>query len=62
MVAPIALFPDKLVALVLAGATYPDQVTAANNWVRAISTYCPDVVVIQYYSKTYEFVAGTCVA
>ncbi|VWC99988.1 hypothetical protein BLA18112_03917 [Burkholderia lata] len=33
MVAPIALFPDKLVALVLAGATYPDQVSAANNWV-----------------------------
>ncbi|WP_176045978.1 DUF3300 domain-containing protein [Burkholderia sp. BCC1644] len=33
MVAPIALFPDKLVALVLAGATYPDQATAANNWV-----------------------------
>ncbi|HIH2762051.1 TPA: DUF3300 domain-containing protein, partial [Burkholderia lata] len=32
MVAPVALFPDKLVALVLAGATYPDQVTAANNW------------------------------
>ncbi len=33
MVAPIALFPDKLVALVLAGATYPDQMTAANTWV-----------------------------
>ncbi|NTZ08111.1 DUF3300 domain-containing protein [Burkholderia metallica] len=33
MVAPIALFPDKLVALVLAGATYPDQVAAANTWV-----------------------------
>ncbi|AXF24128.1 DUF3300 domain-containing protein [Burkholderia pyrrocinia] len=33
MVSPIALFPDKLVALVLAGATYPDQVTAANTWV-----------------------------
>ncbi len=32
MVAPIALFPDKLVALVLAGATYPDQITAANAW------------------------------
>lgn len=32
MVAPIALFPDKLVALVLAGATYPDQITAANTW------------------------------
>lgn len=33
MVAPIALFPDKLVALVLAGATYPDQIAAANTWV-----------------------------
>ncbi|WP_413458252.1 DUF3300 domain-containing protein [Herbaspirillum huttiense] len=32
MVAPIALFPDKLVAQVLAGATYPDQVVAANQW------------------------------
>ena len=32
MVSPISLFPDKLVALVLAGATYPDQVTAANTW------------------------------
>ena len=31
MVAPIALFPDKLVAIVLAGATYPDQITAADN-------------------------------
>lgn len=32
MVAPIALFPDKLVAQVLAGSTYPDQVTAADNF------------------------------
>ncbi len=32
MVAPIALFPDKLVAQVLAGSTYPDQITAANQW------------------------------
>lgn len=32
MVAPIALFPDKLVAQVLAGSTYPDQIVAANQW------------------------------
>ena len=31
MVAPIALFPDKLVAQVLAGSTYPDQITAADD-------------------------------
>lgn len=32
MVAPIALYPDKLVAQLLAAATYPDQVTAAQAW------------------------------
>jgi len=32
MVAPIALYPDKLVAQVLAGATYPEQITAAHDW------------------------------
>ena len=32
MVAPIALFPDKLVGQVLASATYPEQITAANQW------------------------------
>jgi hypothetical protein len=32
MVAPIALFPDKLVGQVLAGATYPEQISAANQW------------------------------
>lgn len=32
MVAPIALYPDKLVAQVLAGATYPQQITQADQW------------------------------
>ncbi|MBS0508789.1 MAG: DUF3300 domain-containing protein, partial [Proteobacteria bacterium] len=32
MVAPIALYPDKLVAQVLAASTYPDQVGAAETW------------------------------
>ncbi|OOG59900.1 DUF3300 domain-containing protein [Rhodanobacter sp. C03] len=31
LVAPIALFPDNLVAQVLAGSTYPEQITAADN-------------------------------
>jgi hypothetical protein len=34
LVAPIALFPDNLVAQVLAASTYPDQVTAANTWLQ----------------------------
>ncbi|MEQ6472622.1 DUF3300 domain-containing protein [Comamonas sp. wu1-DMT] len=32
MVAPIALYPDKLVAQILAGATYPDQISTAETW------------------------------
>lgn len=35
IVAPIALYPDELVAQVLGAATYPDQVTEANDWLRA---------------------------
>jgi hypothetical protein len=38
LVAPIALFPDNLVAQVLAGSTYPDQITAANAWLQQNSS------------------------
>jgi hypothetical protein len=34
LVAPIALFPDNLVAQVLAGSTFPDQITAAWQWLQ----------------------------
>src|ERR1700691_3994802 len=32
LVAPFALYPDALVAQVLTGATYPDQIAAADVW------------------------------
>lgn len=35
IVAPIALYPDQLVAQILGAATYPDQVTAAGNWMNS---------------------------
>jgi hypothetical protein len=38
LVAPIALFPDNLVAQVLAASTYPDQVTAAYQWLQQNSS------------------------
>jgi hypothetical protein len=34
LVAPIALYPDALVAQVLGAATFPDQVTDANGWLK----------------------------
>lgn len=32
--APVALYPDSLLGLVLVASTYPDQVVAANQWVK----------------------------
>jgi Protein of unknown function (DUF3300) len=32
LVAPIALYPDPLVAQILTAATYPDQIASANAW------------------------------
>ena len=34
LVAPIALYPDALVAQILGGATFPDQIAAANNFLQ----------------------------
>jgi hypothetical protein len=34
LVAPIALYPDSLVAQILTGATYPQQIMDADNWMR----------------------------
>jgi hypothetical protein len=34
LVAPIALYPDNLVAVVLAAATFPDQVAIADYWLQ----------------------------
>src|SRR6202789_1769484 len=34
LVAPIALYPDALVAQVLGAATFPDQIAVANNWLQ----------------------------
>jgi hypothetical protein len=41
LVAPIALYPDSLVAQVLAAATYPQQVVAAEQFVQQSGNYPP---------------------
>jgi uncharacterized membrane protein YgcG len=38
LVAPIALYPDALVAQVLAASTYPNEVTEADEWLKANSS------------------------
>ena len=34
LVSPIALYPDSLVAQILAAATFPDQIAVANYWLQ----------------------------
>src|SRR5712672_4419454 len=38
LVAPIALYPDALVAQILGAATFPDQVAFAANWLKLNSS------------------------
>jgi len=42
LVAPIALYPDELVAQVLAASTQPGQVVQANRWLQQHSNLRPD--------------------
>ena len=42
LVAPVALYPDALVAQVLTAATYPDQVKQADEWVQQNSRMPPE--------------------
>ena len=38
LVAPIALYPDSLVAQILGAATFPDQIAAAASWLKQYSS------------------------
>jgi len=42
LVAPIALYPDSLVAQVLTAATYPQQVQEASNWLAQTANMPPE--------------------
>jgi hypothetical protein len=44
LVAPIALYPDALVAQILAASTYPAQVSAADQWLRSLGNAAPEQV------------------
>ena len=44
LVAPIALYPDSLVAQVLAGSTFPAQVVEADRWVQANTNLTGDAL------------------
>ena len=54
LLAPVALYPDPLLAQVLVAATFPDQVEQAARWVRANGAYRIDE---QYWDVSVKSVA-----
>jgi hypothetical protein len=54
LVAPIALYPDALIAQVLAASTYPAQVASADHWLRAQGNVSPDQVAAGADAQTWD--------
>jgi hypothetical protein len=54
MVAPIALYPDALVAQVLAAATYPAQVVGADHWLQGQGYASPDQIAYGADQQTWD--------
>jgi len=44
LVAPIALYPDTLVAQIMAASTYPAEIAAADQWVRSMAGAPPEQI------------------
>jgi hypothetical protein len=54
LVAPIALYPDGLVAQILAAATYPAQVVGADHWLRTQGYASPDQIVYGADAQSWD--------
>jgi hypothetical protein len=54
LVAPIALYPDTLVAQVLAASTYPAQVVDADHWRRAQGYASPNQIAAGADAQTWD--------
>ena len=54
LVAPIALYPDTLVAQILAASTYPAQVVDADHWRQAQGNAPPDQIVYGANAQSWD--------
>src|SRR3974390_1479509 len=52
LVAPIALYPDNLVSIVLAASTYPAQVSAADQWLHVQGGAPPEQIAAAACAQT----------
>ena len=54
LVAPIALYPDSLLAQVLAASTYPTQVAEADRWRQSMGYAPPDAIAAQANMQPWD--------
>ena len=54
LVAPIALYPDALVAQILSAATFPDQVAVADYWVQQNKTLTGSALMAAVDKQTWD--------
>ncbi len=54
LVSPIALYPDVLVAQILAGSTYPTQVVEADRWLKQNSSLTGDALAAQVNQQPWD--------
>ena len=54
LVAPIALYPDALVAQILTASTFPDQVAIANYWLQQNKSLTGNVLVQAVDKQTWD--------
>src|SRR5208282_342315 len=54
MVSPIALYPDVLVAQILAGSTYPTQVVEADRWLKQNPNLTGDQLAAQVNQQRWD--------
>jgi uncharacterized membrane protein YgcG len=54
LVAPIALYPDSLVASILAASSYPSQIAEANNWIAPRRNLSPEELAAQADKQPWD--------
>lgn len=54
LIAPIALYPDNLLAIVLAASTYPAQVTQVDHWLQSMGNASPDQIAAEANAQPWD--------
>ena len=54
LVAPIALYPDRLIALMLTASAYPAQIVDADSWLQARGSASPEQIVAGVDAQSWD--------